>query len=323
MADYGEGNLSPREFPRDLKWGSDADAKGSLAALYAHAVATTEDAIGWYFRDKKWKARGAQALRAGAVVLTTAGGIIPFVVAIDPLKWGESVHRLSQLGYILLALAGGCVLLDKFFGLTSAWTRFVVTATALQRILAEFQFDWATLSAGLAPTQPVTGAGRPPDGGGAAAAASMVPVTPPAEGGTPAAGASGPALSPTHEGMLRRLRAHVLRVREEVERETSEWAAEYRSGLTQIEQATRQQAEAWRPGVVNVTAQGCADLRDARVLLDNVEYAPLTGSTSQIRPVFPGPHLIAITGTRNGQPVTASTSVNLAPGQTVNVTLSA
>lgn len=54
-------------------------------------------------------------------------------------------ESLGHFGYIFLALAAGCVAMDKFFGFSSNWMRFMTTSLALQRHLAEFEMDWNIL----------------------------------------------------------------------------------------------------------------------------------------------------------------------------------
>ena len=255
-------NLRTIAFP-ELTWDGDDAVRGPLLHLYRYATFVGEDAISWYFRKKRWKARIGRLLRFLAIFLTTAGGLLPFVVASGLFNDTDDRFKWSQLGYILLALAGGCVLLDKFFGFSSAWVRYVTTALALQRHLARFQFDWATLivdpkSAEMPPPcppdQPPAGAAAagpsPPHGTSPAPLPthSPSPWPSPAPSPLPAAaisvtGGTTTLTTAQRNALLRRLAEFVLQVRQVVEEETAEWATEYRSNLTDIERtATRRQA---------------------------------------------------------------------------------
>ncbi|MEO6595235.1 MAG: SLATT domain-containing protein, partial [Planctomycetota bacterium] len=54
----------------------------------------------------------------------------------------------GQLGFVFLGVAGACFALDRYFGFTSGWIRYVTTAVHLQQALARFQLDWAVNAAG-------------------------------------------------------------------------------------------------------------------------------------------------------------------------------
>jgi len=73
-----------------------------------------------------------------------AGGLQPLLAA-GGVSWAS-----PDWGYVLLALAAACVGFDRFFGVSSAWMRDIITAQALQRRLATFQLHWATECAQVA-----------------------------------------------------------------------------------------------------------------------------------------------------------------------------
>jgi len=117
-----------------------------LAMLYQRAEAHSIDLATWYLRDRRWKKRLSQLLRALAVILTAAGGLQPLISTTDTsgrLRWG----------YVLLAAAGGCIAFDHYFGLSSRWMRDMLTAQQLQRRIQKFQYDWTELSARNTPTE--------------------------------------------------------------------------------------------------------------------------------------------------------------------------
>jgi hypothetical protein len=77
------------------------------------------------------------------VVTAVVGGVLPLV--------SSSVHGVNpNLGYILLAVAAGCVAFDHFFGLSSGWMRDMAAVQSLQGRLARFQLDWARWQAAQA-----------------------------------------------------------------------------------------------------------------------------------------------------------------------------
>jgi hypothetical protein len=128
----------PSCFP-DLVWEPGAWAK-SCDALFRYAVGEAERALSWYER-KRWRAqRSGRGFRLGAILATSAAGVTPILseiferdghVAIDPL-WAA----------FLLALAGIFVLLDRFWGCTSAWVRYVRASQDLVLALDTFRVEW-------------------------------------------------------------------------------------------------------------------------------------------------------------------------------------
>lgn len=45
---------------------------------------------------------------------------------------------------IVLGIAAGLVMLDRFFGFSTAWVRYISTELHLRQILDEFRLDWET-----------------------------------------------------------------------------------------------------------------------------------------------------------------------------------
>ena len=108
---------------------------GSLDTVYEHVVDCYVRCISWYMAEKQAKARWAKVLRGLGIFAVVLGGIIPLISVID--------SRInSNLGYILIALAAGLQLMDSFLGMSSAWKRYVLTATRLNSLLLSFQADW-------------------------------------------------------------------------------------------------------------------------------------------------------------------------------------
>jgi hypothetical protein len=114
-----------------------------LAELYNDAESRAIEACEWYLTDRRGKKNASRLLRALAVLLASAGGLIPLA----NVTTGQSV---SGWGYVLLAGAGVCFGFDRFLGLSAAWMRDMTTAQRIQRRLQLFQFDWTALDAARA-----------------------------------------------------------------------------------------------------------------------------------------------------------------------------
>ena len=277
-------NIISLSFPENLSWADDAAVRKSLQAIYAYADEAARASVDWYFEHKGMKGGIARGLRFSAIILTTIGGVVPLLVN-SRIWWFGSDTKIdyAQLGYVALALAGGCVALDRFFGYSSGWIRYVTSALNLQRLRAEFQFDWAILMAGL-PAAPI------------------------------------PFIQ--QEALLRRAQSFILRIREEIAKETAEWSAEYRSNLTELEKTARTQLEAWKPGVINLTVPNALQLKDVTVFLDEQVYNVITTTTCKIAPVYPGQHMVTVTAKAADRNAAASSHVGVAAGQAVAISLS-
>lgn len=138
------GDLRLGNFP--IPAGGDEDVCAYSRSVYEYAVDQANEAIGWYRRKKPWKKRWAIGTRAGSIVFVGLGTFLPLLLAAGiPLQWGG--WQFSQLAFISLALAGGCLGLDKCWGFSSDWMRYMTTEQKLLGLLEEFHFDWATLYA--------------------------------------------------------------------------------------------------------------------------------------------------------------------------------
>ncbi|MGV9252594.1 SLATT domain-containing protein [Streptomyces sp. NPDC003697] len=130
------GDLTGRPFPHG-DWGEPAER---LEELYRWVERGALDTVAWYLADRARKRRGARVLRCGAAVGAVAGAALPL------LDLTGVAGGLAPWGYLALLLSVACVGADRFFGVTSGWTRDVATAQAVQRRLQVLQFDWASES---------------------------------------------------------------------------------------------------------------------------------------------------------------------------------
>ncbi|MEO3798110.1 SLATT domain-containing protein [Nonomuraea sp. B10E15] len=112
------------------------DPVETASVLFRHAERNSLTAIDWYLWKKTIKSRWSRGLRATAIVLAVCGGVVPLVHAAD--------NRLiaPEWGYVLLALSAGCVLLDRYFGFTTSWMRYMRAQARLHRALLLAQADW-------------------------------------------------------------------------------------------------------------------------------------------------------------------------------------
>lgn len=257
-----------------LSW-SEQDLAGSLQKVFEHVQGKALETIAWYMSRKRLRAWLSQALRLGAIFFVTVGGLVPLLSATRVIPATLSTD-MGQVGYVSFALAGGCVALDRFFGLSSSWMRYITTSFAIQRLLAEFQLEWAVLQVKVAGRQPTRAQA---------------------------------------EQMLLRLKAFRSEVLELVERETQSWVSEFQTNLAELYRVSRSRAEATEPGVLEVVVTNGKEAKgDITVLVDNVEREHFQGTRTLIPGVAPGHHVVLVRATINDVSVDVSGTVMVSPG---------
>ena len=132
-ADIQKGHLP------SLSW-QDGDVAASLETVYDHVVGNATSYINWYISAKRPKKTWARRLRVMAIVLITIAGILPVLSQISEQSWDFTIA--PAWATIVLGVAVSLVALDRFFGFSSAWARFIATELAIQAAFDQFQIRW-------------------------------------------------------------------------------------------------------------------------------------------------------------------------------------
>ncbi|HTQ53911.1 MAG TPA: SLATT domain-containing protein [Bryobacteraceae bacterium] len=120
----------------------------SLARLCDFASQLGQEAVDWYFKNKRWKRIWSRFIQGSAVVLAAAAGLIPILaVLLKPAGQAASSFDSGLVASLLVGLAASLLGLDKAFGFSTAWARYVLTATTIRKAVVEFQLDWISLNA--------------------------------------------------------------------------------------------------------------------------------------------------------------------------------
>ena len=138
------GNNIELDLPPALDW-TPSSRLESLRAIREWAVSAAISARGWYWKRQGFKGLFGKFHRVSALVLATTAGALPLLSRLFPTY----LDRAADLGYVLLIAAGGAVALDKFSGFSTAYVRYVGTATALETRLAKFHAAWFAFEASL------------------------------------------------------------------------------------------------------------------------------------------------------------------------------
>lgn len=272
-------DLPPPEpqLPLDqLCWKSE-DAERSLGRIYRHVVDGTQSAIDWYMRAIRRKRWVAYTIRFFAILLVAVAGLIPlldsvhekYVLPADRLPWVEMALDTAW-ATVILAVAAALVGLDRFFGYSSGWMRFIRTELELRRLLVDFELDWQRHRASWQ--------GRPP--------------------------------LPTQVDLaLQRCRDLSRQVNDVVHEETSLWIQEFRDSLRQADESLKQQvAERERmradedSGGINVVVTNAEECEGRRwgLSIDAGGGSEYTGKSAAVSGLPPGVHHVRVFGIIGG-----------------------
>lgn len=218
----------------------------SLLEIHEYVIQEAANSTKWYWTRKVWKSRCSQTIRFLFWFLAAIGGILPIVG-----KLFEKFFQRHQLNVIdglwaslLLAIAAALLGLDKAFGFSSGWARYVLAASNIRKSLEEFRLDWANEMAKAGP---------------ALIAASAANTKPSAETVTP---------------LIERAKQFRSEVEGLVLQETKDWVTEFQSTMaqmekdvatqlsalkTQVDKTIQEREAASKPGYVQLTIKDTAN----------------------------------------------------------------
>lgn len=255
-------------------WPAPQWSKKPVAECLEEVRVYVEEQLGnelrWYAKSIRKVRRYSRGLRALALGLTGIGGLIPIVDGMNVVKTLIADPRfaalpLGQAGYLFLALAGSIALLDKFFGFSSAWMRYVTTLIVLEKQRDTFRVEWVALSRRLSAETGTESRGLPND--------------------TDLAGR-----------LLELAKTALAQMKAETVRETSAWVSEFQNNLAQSEKDLNAQREAARPGAIDVRIlDGGLAQQGIHIYLDQMRVETVTGTFASVGNVAPGLHKITVT----------------------------
>lgn len=122
-----------------LDW-TPGDEAASLRTVYDYAVALAEEGEKWYDRRRKGKRYAGRILRVLALVLGAVAVVLPILAQIYTHD-GKPPFSVAWAS-VALALAAALVALDRYFGFSSGWMRFVEAELQIKRLRHAFEHDW-------------------------------------------------------------------------------------------------------------------------------------------------------------------------------------
>jgi len=192
------GNVEP-ELLQALSWEPEK-RKEALDGLYHFVTREALKSIEWYLRNKESKRRGALFHRVGAIVMVGLAGLLPILSQL--LTRGGRVVIQPAWASVAVLLAGVLIGLDRFYGFSLSWMRYIETELRLHHHLHAFQMDWERERAVW----------------------------------------SDELSDDVTQRMIKHAKAFLAQIDEAVADETRGWIAEFRSTLTQLEEAMKHSA---------------------------------------------------------------------------------
>jgi SMODS and SLOG-associating 2TM effector domain 2 len=175
--------------------------RSALQKLIEDTCRKAEQNRDWY--DKRARAMGkvSRRLRLSAIGFGVLGGLCPLVPAIlvEEIFGKSTATTISQLGFVLFALAAAAVVLDQAFGYSSSWMRSRLAELELGRLIGSFQLEVRSALACASDKLPADNA----------------------------------------KGLLNRVTEFAANADDIVVRETQTWISEFKAGLLQVEQISR------------------------------------------------------------------------------------
>jgi SMODS and SLOG-associating 2TM effector domain 2 len=114
----------------------------ALPAIYSYATNSSRNRCGWYWESIKTKRRLSISILLFTLIFLIIGTLLPIVAGVGD----EADVRLqyTQFGVASLAIAGLLQIVDRVFGLSSGWLRYMTTVTAMENATRKFELDWAS-----------------------------------------------------------------------------------------------------------------------------------------------------------------------------------
>jgi hypothetical protein len=119
----------------------------SLTEIHIYVLDEAAKSTQWYWKNKGSKARWSRTIRFAVWALAAVGGLLPIIGALLEDHFPNLDLTNGLWASLLLGVAAALLGLDKGFGFSSGWARYVLTATNIRKSLEEFRLDWTVLRA--------------------------------------------------------------------------------------------------------------------------------------------------------------------------------
>jgi hypothetical protein len=250
----------------------------TLQELYNNIVSEAIAQAQWYADKKRPISKASRTIRLCSILLVGLGGLFPLIGAAT--ESNICGYDVTNWGYITIALAGTLIFLDRFFGFSSAWIRYITTEMEIRKQVKEFEMKWRIENYGL----------------------DLQNIDP-----------------PKAKELLKMLMDFSLLIDEMVKQETNNWATEFQTNIAELQKTINAKVETTTSGAIKVIGNNLQSYKSLRVKIDSLSFVEMTAPTFLLRGVSPGYHLITIRGDANGKEVEVADTVTVEPGKLATI----
>ena len=283
MAGNQGKNLDVGTLLAELKW-DEKNAETSLNELYEFAYKEGERTEGWYWKKTGEKRRWAMLLRVVAIFAATAAGIIPILSPI--FKTDAGVPIINPIwSSVAIAVGTAALGLDKYFGFSSGWIRYVTSALNIKAWLIEFKFDWEQNRAILKSAQKID---------------ADVQL----------------------QSMITKCAMFAIKITTAVQEETKQWAQEFQASLSTLDQNLKQQAADNQPTGITISLENGEKFPDGwDVEINGRKSGRHHGKTGILTNLYPGLYQIVVSASVKNKKLYAEAAVTLSAGEVETINL--
>jgi hypothetical protein len=265
----------------ELDW-TPAQRAESLGMLKAYVARHGANAVEYYQFAKKPKKRWAIWLRMGALLFAGAAGLIPILSQLFVDDQG-GLYLQPAWASVALALAAGALAIDRFFGFSSGWMRFMATELKVRRALDDFEMEWEAARVAWSEQSP---------------SAEQV------------------------QDMIARAARFAGAVSDIVRDETDQWMSEFREAIRQLDERSRAAVADERRGAVRVHVTNGDEAPEGWDLsVDDGPARSHRGRTAALNSLLPGLHVIRVRAKLNGSVAEGESAIAVEQGAVSDVEL--
>lgn len=255
----------------------------TITSTYEEVLAKANGSAAWYVKNQKWMKRLSKIIRLLSIVLFGLGGLIPMINSL--LLENQSDLKIVNLGYIAIAIAGTLLLVDKFFGFSSGWIRFITANMEIERMIVEFEMRWKIETFGKDLENISEEEGKI---------------------------------------MLTLLMDFVFQINEVMKQETNSWVSEFQSNLAELQESISNKTASTLPGNIKVNITNTKNYDNLKIRLDNnLGVVDFISPIHLFREVKPGYHQITVSGEsiESGKSMKATEVAHVEAGKLAEVTV--
>lgn len=112
----------------------------TIQEIYNRAIKIVDERIAWYQRKSAVNGKLSKSFRLITIIFGGIGILCPLFDSLSLL--GVTDGTFSKLGYIFFGLAGIFLILDRFYGWSTGWMRFMSTLLRLEKLKRQFELKW-------------------------------------------------------------------------------------------------------------------------------------------------------------------------------------